>query len=199
MKTKCHISGFITDDVSQFFAPGVLTILHTSRTIWLTDILHVKGRNLIWETGKFSHQAPYRPPCLFINPARQLNRQSASRAQMGCLALHSGGRCAMNIPVRGHLLPSVGSIYLRFFLQKVDIKWRNLCSIYSSNHAEHISEIIFQFRVVVWPCHMNLFHIDFDKKTKRWRQIFSMLREAPSVWGNLHGCYSKLGSLYLKK
>ena len=42
-----------------------------------------------------------------------------------------------------------------------------MCSTYSSNQAEHISEIIFQFRVVVWPCHMNLFHIDFDKKTTK--------------------------------
>ena len=55
-------------------------------------------------------------------------------------------------------VPSVGIIYLRFFLQKVDIEWRNLCSTYSSNHAEHISEIIFQFRVVVWPCHANFCH-----------------------------------------
>ena len=105
----------------------------------------------------------------------------------------------MNIPVRGHLLPSVGSIYLRFFLQKVDIEWRNLCSTYSSNHAEHISEIIFQFRVVVWPCHMNLFHIDFNKKTTRWRHIFSMLREAPSGLGELAWLLFKIRIIIFEK
>ena len=43
-----------------------------------------------------------------------------------------------------------GEHLLTFFLPKVDIEWRNLCSIYSSNKAEHISEKIFQFYVVLW-------------------------------------------------
>ena len=43
-----------------------------------------------------------------------------------------------------------GEHLLTFFLPKVDIEWRNLCSTYSSNKAEHISEKIFQFYVVLW-------------------------------------------------
>ena len=50
---------------------------------------------------------------------------------------------------------------LTFFLQKVDIEWRNLCSIYSSNKVEHISEIIFQFHVVLWPSDANSFTLKF--------------------------------------
>ena len=92
-----------------------------------------------------------------------------------------------------------GCIYLRFFLQKVDIEWRNLCSIYSSNHAEHISEIIFQFRVVVWPYHAIIFHIDFSTKWRLTFRNFWQAKAGPSRLGELAWLLFKIRIIIFEK
>ena len=82
------------------------------------------------------------------------------------------------------------SIYLRFFQQKVDIEWRNMCSIYSSNKAEHISEIIFRFHLVLWQCEAIYFaeaEAMTFRLTHEWRIHFRN-REEPLT--NFENCMS---------
>ncbi len=106
-----------------------------------------------------------------------------------------------------------------FFLQKVDIEWRNLCSTYSSIKAEHISEIIFQFQVVLMLSdaisftpisHFNVRHdrSKFSKIGKRsmyffvkWTTVFQNWYH--SIWksilnNNLKLLWRVTGNIFVK-
>ena len=75
-----------------------------------------------------------------------------------------------------------GEHLLTFFLPKVDIEWRNLCSIYSSNKAEHISEKIFQFYVVLWLSDVISFTLNVRHYCTSDRSKFSKIGKRSCIF-----------------